>query len=147
MNFENIIQLETMISDEIKKDNGATLNFNYETTPDGVTVRVFTMNPKTKEFFLLSSATGPHQEVALNTVLNYVKNHKREMNSYTVKWRKKNSIDLMKEKNQEQIVEDSPSTILSHFSCKNVIEVVEKFFEGKDSSMYIVYEIKLNPIA
>lgn len=138
MDIQKIMKLEALISSEIRRDNGATLSFNYERNNDAHTARVFTLNPKTDEFFLLASATSYAQEAALVAVLDYVKNHKNEMNNYAVRWLKKSGYAQK---------DGDGKTNTSHFFCRDVAEVVEKFFAGKDSSMYIVYEIKLCPMA
>lgn len=131
--LETTIDLESQISTEIRKDNGSTVTFNYNYTPFKTitSVKVFTVNPVTKEFFLLHSATAETQQQALEAILNYVKTHKNDMSSYTVRWSRKT---------------DGVSYV-SHFCSKDIIELIAKFFDGKDPYLYTIYEIKLNPVA
>ena len=126
-----VFKLESEISEEIRKDNGCTVNFNYHAKPGGCTVKVFTYNPKTKEFFLLMSTTAMTSAQALESILQYVQTHKNEMNSYTVTWTHKNKMEQN----------------TSYFYCKDALEVLEKFFDGKDRQMYSISELKLNPIS
>jgi hypothetical protein len=136
-----IIQLEHDISSFITKDNGATVHFEYEVlslfkeaspikSSATVTVLAYTVNPSNKEIFLLKSATSQTKEGALEEILEYVKSQKG-MSSFTVKW-SKSGISKME---------------TSYFYCHDVTDVVKKFFAKKNLADYIVYEIKLNPIA
>jgi len=131
--LETTIDLEAQISNEIRKDNGSTVTFNYSYTPFKTitSVKVFTVNRITNEFFLLHSATAETQQLALEAILTYVKTHKNDMNSYTVRWSRKT---------------DGVS-YSSYFWSKDVIELIGKFFDGKDPYLYTITEIKLNPIA
>ena len=131
-NLEKIMELEGLITDEIQKgDNNVKLTFNYSTTMINRTiVKVFTRNPVSKEFFLLSSAVSINTVSALEILLEYAQTHKSDMSSFTVVW-----------------VRRGGTQTTSYFYCKNVVELIEKFFDGKDPSLYIIYEIKLNPIA
>lgn len=133
MNLETIVDLESKIALEIRKDNGSTVSFNYDYVPFSpiTTVKAFTVNPVTRELFLLHSVTSQTQQDALESILTYVKTHKDEMNSFTVKWSRKTD----------------GISYTSFFYCKDVMELVSKFYDGKDPYLYIIYEIKLNPIA
>lgn len=131
MNLENVLVLQNAIIEEVRKENGHNVNFVNKEESDGFTVKVFTLNTKNKEFFLLMSTTAKTQEEALEMILQYVKTHKTEHNPYTVKWVKKGESQMHE----------------SHFYVKDVIELTEKFFTDKDRAMYVIHEIKLNPIA
>lgn len=133
MDINKITELETQISRAIKGDSGHTVSFFYKTDAhERVTVKVFTRNTGNGELFLLSSATATSEEMALGAILEYVTTHKNSMSPFTVLWAKVGT----------------GKTNTSYFYCKNVREVVAKFFDGKeDEDAYVVYEIKLNPIA
>ena len=128
---DRIIKLEHDIASFINKDNGATVHFEYATSPSiNEQVSAFTVNATTKEPFLLKWASGKTKEEALESVLSYVKEQKG-LSSFTVIWKK---IDVNK-------------TETSYFYCHDVRDVIDKFFTKKDSADYIIYEIKMNPIA
>lgn len=138
MNLEKIMDLEAQIRATVQKDNIISVNFQYGTSKWPVSgnpcssVAVYTYNSKTKEFFLLMTVSGTNNVSCLEEILAYVTIHKNEMNSYTVLWSRKG--------------ENTPINS-SYFYCKNVVELTEKFFAGKDPAGYIIYEIKLNPIS
>jgi hypothetical protein len=134
MSIDQTVYLETEIRKLIREDNGAEVSFDYQPSAGKeVTLRVHTINPATKETFLLTTVYGEGHENALKALLNHVKIHKTENRSYTVKWRRKADTDVMWH--------------TSYFYCKGLCELVERFYEGKDKDMYEVYEIKLNPVA
>lgn len=142
-----IAELEDSISKIIFNDNKSVVRFDYKTLSNkfipkhgGKTysfnkkqVIAYTTNHNTGETFVLKVATGDSYEEALKDILYYVESHKKEMNSYTVIWRKKGNTNTQHEK--------------SYFYCENALEVLNKFFEGKDIAEYTIYELKLNPIA
>lgn len=142
-----IIDLEDQISKLVFKDNGRTVHFEYTSVdvetpinsipgmPDLYTkvkkykVSAHTYNSQTQETFLLRSESGRSYEYCLERILVYVQCHRKTYNSYTVNWAKKGTND----KN------------ISYFNGSSIIEIMDKFFEGKDPSEYNVYEIKMNP--
>jgi hypothetical protein len=144
-----IIELEDKISELVFSDNGRKLRFDYKSIDYEVSidnlesaqpqyrkvnrkqVLAYTYNLQNDETFVLRTSVGDTYESALADILSYVRTHKREMNSYTVVWTKRG----LREKQE------------SYFYCNDVIEVVNKFFEGKDKLEYIIYSIKLNPIS
>lgn len=126
-----ILQLEHDISSFINKDNGATVHFEYNVESfASITVSAYTISPNSKEIFLLKTVRTNTKELALEEILEYVKNQKG-LNSFTVIWAKKPGINSQ----------------TSYFYCHDVVDVVKKFFAKKELSDYIIYEIKLNPIA
>lgn len=129
-----LINLEHEISSYITPDNGATVHFEYETdglwgTPSWI-VSALTINPNNKEIFLLKKESASTKEGALKKILSYVKEQKG-LNSFTVIWAKKGN----------------NKTETSYFYCHDVVDVVDKFFNNKETSQYTIYEIKMNPIA
>jgi len=132
--MENIIlSLEHEIASYISNDNGATVHFEYRDgfiLGDIPKVLAYTVNNNSKEVFLLKEVVTNSKEEGLKEILQYVKEQKG-MNSFTVKWAKigVNKIET------------------SYFYCHDIIDVIRKFFDQKDAANYIIYEIKLNPIA
>lgn len=142
MTLTRTIELEAEISATIHKDNNCTVTFDYS-IGEGITdraskVSAYTFNPLTEEFFLLYTVFGKDKIRCLESLLVYVQTHTKEMSSYTVSWSRKvlGSVGSMRSK-----------VNVSYFYGKNVKDVIDKFFAGKDPDMYYVWEIKLNPSA
>jgi hypothetical protein len=144
-----IIELEDKISQIVFSDNKRTVHFEYSTqefeTPFNALetaqtlytkskkfqVIAHTYNSQNKETFLLKTEVGESYEECLQKIFDYIQNRRKIVNSYTVIWCKKKD-------NIRQT---------SYFFGSSVIEVVEKFFNGKDPNEYLVYEIKMNPLS
>ncbi len=126
-----ILQLEHDISSFIKKDNGATVHFEYSRDSFASdTVSAYTINENNKEVFLLKTVRTQSRELALEEILDYVKSQKG-LSSFTVIWAKAGTSNME----------------TSYFYCHDVTDVIKKFFSKKEVADYVVYEIKLNPIA
>jgi len=125
--------LEAEILEEVRKTNPKhTVSFLYEPNK----VKVSTFNPLREEFFTLISVKSESSvEDALKKALIYIKTHRVEYNSFTVVWAKK--------QNQAHQTKPEPSI----FYCNSIRHVLDKFYDGKDEDMYIIYEIKMNPIS
>ncbi len=133
MNNE-ILALEHKISTKIFTDNGCSTHFKYEAGK----VSAYTFNPKTNESFLLKSAMGKKSmSDALQEIVDYLETQK-DSASYTVVWAKK---DL----SRSDVGGGTKQS--SYFYCHHVLEAINRFFEGKEVLDYIIYEVKLNPIA
>lgn len=150
MEIDNkIIELEDKISRIVYEDNKRTVHFDYKTLQYEISVNriesgqpqfspvdkkqviAYTYNPNNSETFILKISTAETYELALKDILKYVEDHKKTMNSFTVIWSKKGSTSTQK----------------SYFYCEDAMEAMTKFFTGKLKSEYIIYELKLNPIA
>lgn len=127
---DNILKLEHDIASFINKDNGATVHFDYGISQEVFVVSAFTVNPETKETFLLKKAINIRKELALEEILEYVKAQKG-LSNFTVIWAKAGTTKME----------------TSYFYCHDVVDVIKKFFEKKEVVDYVIYEIKLNPIA
>jgi hypothetical protein len=125
-----IALIEHEIAAFIAKDNGATVHFRYDLNNNN-NVKAHTINNVNKEMFLLKEAEGDDVFESLNKILEYVKSLDG-MSSFTVNWNKANSLSNIQ---------------TSYFYCHDVADVVDKFFSDKNTADYIVYEIKLNPVA
>ena len=128
--MNKIIELEDKIIEIVRKDNGAIVHFTYEKDGDNWKVTSFTYKANSGTSFILRVVEGTSKENALSEILGFLKDSKIGVNSFTVNWCRKGG-------NQQ----------ISYFHCKDVIEVCDKFFTGKDKSDYIIYTIKLNPIS
>ena len=145
---ESVLQLESEISSFVNLDNknNCTVHFEYEKDVEDkgsfnnpfYIASAFTVNPNSKETFLLKQEKASSKEKALKKILEYVKD-KSGQNSFTVLWKK------TKDAGGELPAGGPLQT--SYFNCHDVQDVVEKFFHGKSAANYTVYEIKMNPIA
>lgn len=139
-----VLNFEHQIASFLASDNksGCTVHFDYTEAyldPKNIgknpttewTAIAHTFNPTTEETFLLKEEKAYTKEKALKKILEYLKQQKGE-SPFSVSWTKKG---------------EGSKTNTSHFYCHDIKDVVEKFFHGKNSEDYIVYEIKLNPIA
>ena len=138
---KTLLNLEHQIAAFVNADNksGCTVHFDYtedrfaqtKGSPSSEwTATVNTFNPTTEETFMLGREIAPTKEKALKAILDRLKKQKGE-NPFTVKWAKKGDAGMKD----------------SYFYCHDVLDVVERFFNGKNPEDYVVYEIKLNPIA
>ncbi len=145
-----IIELEDRISKVVFNDNKRSVRFDYKTLEYEVSINrvesgqpeyrpvskkqvfAYTHNTENDETFILKIVTADTFESGLKEILQYVENHKKSMSSFTVKWAKKGN---------------GSKSESSYFYCEDMVEVMTKFFEGKDRADYIIYEVKLNPIA
>ena len=127
------LNLEATISNIIFYNNGCHTNFEYKTTEFSQReLKITTYNPKKDETFLLFSILDTSDESALLKVLDWIKGHTQQEYSHTVVWTK---------------IGSGSKTYVSYFYTKNALEALLKFYDNKDRSEYIVYEVKLNPIA
>lgn len=138
---ETIKGLEDRIAHAIFTDNGAETQFAYVANKNWLgmkldpewTVRVFTKNKRTGVQFLLKEVITPIVDQGLMDILYYLTTLKEENDSFTVEW-------IQKGKKQ-----DVPEK--SYFYCKDIVEVLEKFYDNHERDEFIVYSIKVNPRA
>lgn len=134
---KSLIKLEDEISRTIRENNGCTVHFEYKDSSgiDDINPAkwafVTTYNHTSEETFLLKSASGKSYEDALEIILEYVNNHTKSYASHTIVWSLKTN----------------PKTNTSYFYCKDAVEALEKFFYGKERKDYVIYMVKLNPMA
>lgn len=148
---KQILSLEDKIDRLIKPEN-KTIHFDYEWVDSSsgndigqlanisfeikkiAKVSAYTFNAITGETFLLKSEKGDTPLEALQKICDYVEANKETMNSFTVNWTKLENGKL-------------GYYNTSYFYCHDITEVISKFFAGKSVKDYVIYEIKLNPIA
>lgn len=134
------LQMESEIIKQVYADNKRTAHFSYNQIGEASSLPlnkktqlvVTTFNPDNGESFVMKTFVGRDKEDCLGQVLDYLDLIKKNENSFTVSWARKG---------------EHMDTHKSHFYANSVVEVVEKFFANKMVDEYIVYEIKLNPIA
>lgn len=107
------------------------LIFNYENVADTVRLELITVNPKHAESFLFHTETGGTKLEALQKMLEYVTKTSQVKQSYTVQWTQRGKGGLH----------------TSYFRARDVYEVLEKFYHGRDKEDYVIFSLTLNPVA
>jgi hypothetical protein len=136
---KRIFKIEQEITDIVKKDNNRSVHFEYTkevSTPMGqlitpCKISAWTYNDSDDESFLLKSSEGNDYEECLTNILTWLQTSLKDKDPYTVTW-KKIGVDGINK---------------SYFYCNDVVEVVEKFFKGKEISEYQIFKIELMPIS
>lgn len=127
-------ELETEIAKFIYIDNvnSCTVHFQYDMeTNNGYALYVITHNPVHNNSFLYGKSWGITKEAALeNFIKEHTVNNPKEVNSYTVNWQK---------------IGDKAET--SYFRGNDIYQILDKFYHNKNTKEYIIFEIRLNPIA
>lgn len=143
-----IMKREYEISNFIKNSNDSSVHYEYgiNKSHDGLSIidmayiKIYTFNPKHTTSFLLFEDTRQISGSPLITKLSqlddaikYIQNvmSSNKIKSYTVKWSTK--------KDNKQII--------SYFVGIDMLDVVNKFYSGKNNNEYEIYEITLNPEA
>jgi hypothetical protein len=107
------------------------LIFEYS-QPDGkIKLDLVTVNPHHNQSFLFHSTLGVDKVDALNKMCEYVRNNRKNENSYTIQWTARGDQQLH----------------TSYFSAKNIYEALDKLYYGRDMNTITVYIVKLNPIS
>lgn len=112
----------------ISRDN---LLFEYREEEGKTILNLITVNPRHKQSFLFNTTQGFGEMDALHKMLDHVKNHKKGKDTYTIQWS----------------LSDEPELHTSYFRGKNIYEVLDKFYFGKDISSTVIFTISLNPIS
>lgn len=106
------------------------LVFSYTEEDGGTKLELITINPKHDQSFLFHSLVAKDRLTALNEMFDYVNKHFRKEQSYTVQW-----------------AQQSGELHTSYFRARDMYEVLDKFYHGRQKDDYIVFSITLNPIA
>ncbi len=107
------------------------LTFNYANKEGKTTLQLATMNPRHQQTFLFHTTTGFGEMDALNKMQEYVQENKSTKNTYTIQW----------------ALDDNNELHTSYFTGKNIYEVLDKFYYGKDITGTIIFNISLNPLS
>ena len=81
--------------------------------------------------FLFHNSRGAYRQQALESLLDYIREHKAKECVYTVQWRAMNETELH----------------TSYFSAPNIQAALDKFFFGRDLHSITVFSVSLNPIS
>jgi hypothetical protein len=107
------------------------LVFNYLQQPSGVRFELITINPRHDQSFLFHTVDAPTRIAALEQMVEYITLNFRKEQSYTVQWAQKGSGEFH----------------TSYFRARDLYEVLDKFYHGRDRDQYTVFSVTLNPIA
>jgi len=144
MNID-IATLETQIRQSVQFESGCDVSFEYshQSRIDKffkwafpflpIKVSAFTFNPLKKETFLLKEVECKTPEEGLRQILDWIDKGKKNQNSYTVTWVKRNTGSSKRE--------------VSYFYCKTIKDAILKFYFNKDENDYIVDSVVQNPPA
>ena len=125
-----VARLQQLISHQLELPL-SQLIFNYTQEDEGVKLDLITINPKHDESFLFHSSVGADKITVLNTMVDYAAKTYRRKQSYTVQWSQRGSGDLH----------------TSYFRARDMFEVLEKFFHGRNQHEYVVFSLTMNPVA
>jgi hypothetical protein len=134
---QKTIDLVSSITHIVSSDNKCQIKFEWlKTQEDKPHLQCFTIQPDTKETFLLKQVSGETEIECLEKVHTFLKDKERTRSmgysTYKVEWSREGLAGIQK----------------SHFYCRDIQEVVLKFFEGgKTSSLYKIYLIEMMPEA
>lgn len=151
----NTFILEDLIRKEIEKTSKHKVKFAYAIDslffePGKThTIKAITYNPQNDEEFLLTKISADSHEECLEIILKELIDN-NSLSSFTVVWSKKGDQDSVQEDEHTKVnnKEDDYKSYTSYFTGKDVREVIEKFYACKENpNDYVIYEIKMNPMA
>ena len=107
------------------------LIFSFKQKDQVIILDLITINPKHDQSFLFHTTKAVDKIEALKKMMDYLKVHYKNEETYTIQWIK--------------IGEDQLHT--SYFRAKNIYEILDKFYYERDLNSYRIYNIGLNPIS
>ena len=107
------------------------LIFSFKQKDNVIKLDLITINPKHDQSFLFNTTRAVDKEEALQKMLDYIKVHFKNEETYTIQWIK--------------IGEEQLHT--SYFRAKNIYDVLDKFYFERDLNSYRIYNVGLNPIS
>lgn len=111
---------------------GNSLIFEYHSGDQNtVKLDLITVNPRHNQSFLFHSEKGYDKVDALKKMLEYVKIYKEKESSYTIQWRTRGDKELQ----------------TSYFRAKNIYDVLDKLYYGRDMNTITVFSVVLNPVS
>ena len=107
------------------------IEFIEERLEGVIEVALVTTSSHHGQKFLFHKACGAFRQQALESLLDYIREHKAKECTYTIQWRALNETDLH----------------TSYFSAPNIQAALDKFFFGRDLHSITVFSVSLNPIS
>ena len=105
--------------------------FKYEEDGGVVHLALMTENPRHNQQFLFHKSSGANAIQALESLLEYVREHRAQEPTYTIQWRAFSETELH----------------TSYFSAPNILGALDKFFHGRDVHAITVFSVTLNPLS
>ncbi len=124
-----VAELQMQIESYLALDS-ANVIFDYSEIGEQTRVDVITVNPKHRQSFLFTQATGNNKPEALKKALDYVATYKEKENSYTIQWSLRGDNELH----------------TSYFRSKNIPEAIDKLLYGREPNSIEIFSVVLNPI-
>ena len=107
------------------------LTFELSQEGEKHVLRLVTTNLRHQQSFLYHTVDGFGELDTLHKMLGYIKAKRPEKSTYTIQW------SLREEKELHT----------SYFRGKDLYEVLDKFYYGKDINATLIFSVSLNPIA
>lgn len=105
--------------------------FQYEEVGGVVHLALMTENPRHNQQFLFHKSSGANAIQALESLLEYIREHRSQEPTYTIQWRAFGESELH----------------TSYFSAPNILGALDKFFHGRDLHAITVFSVTLNPLS
>jgi len=133
MEIDNqVLALESQISERFTKDNDVTVHFKYvpdENDEDKIILKLYTYNINTGMNFLFNQLKASSHITVLSKMLLYISTDMKEENEYLVNWNTKSDAKLNE----------------SYFRSSDIECVMVKFYDGKKNRDEIeVTNVQLN---
>jgi hypothetical protein len=109
--------------------SGSSLLFEFREIDNRTRLDLVTVNPRHHQSFLFHSTTGFERLDALKKMLTYVREYRGFESTYTIQW----------------IARGEKELNTSYFHAKNMYEVLDKLYYGRDINTITVFSLVLNP--
>ncbi|CAN5915999.1 hypothetical protein BH24BAC1_BH24BAC1_18750 [soil metagenome] len=109
--------------------SGSNLLFEFRNIDNLIRLDLITINPRHHQSFLFHSTTGYDRLEALRKMLVYVKGYRDYENTFTIQW----------------IARGEKELNTSYFRAKNMYEVLDKLYYGRDMNTITVFSLVMNP--
>lgn len=125
-----IAKIQKDIENYLSPGNTSVI-FDYHEGSGGVRLDVITVNPRHNQSFLFHSVDGYSKIDVLKKMQDYVRTYREKKNSYTIQWSIRGENELH----------------TSYFRAKDIPEVIDKLYYGRDPNSVTIFSVVLNPIA
>tara|TARA_Y100000739_G_C20575164_1_gene449868 strand:+ start:333 stop:725 length:393 start_codon:yes stop_codon:yes gene_type:complete len=120
------------IENEIREYFGThQVEFIEEKIEGVVEIALVTTSSHHGQKFLFHKSRGAYRQQALESLLDYIREHKAKECVFTIQWR------ALKDKELNT----------SYFSAPNIQAALDKFFFGRDLHSITVFSVSLNPLS
>jgi len=120
------------IVNEIREYFGThQVEFIEEKLEGVVEIALVTTSSHHGQKFLFHKSRGAYRQQALESLLDYIREHKAKECVFTIQWRALKDNELH----------------TSYFSAPNIQAALDKFFFGRDLHSITVFSVSLNPLS